>query len=83
MNSNDYVDFLPLLTVKEVAVLLIMSKSKVYSMTRLGELTSVRIKGNVRVRPEDLKKFIADNLLNNCCNESFTQRSDLFNDPEI
>ena len=46
------------LTVKQVASLLKLSKSKVYELVSQGKLTSLRIDGAVRVLESDLLAFL-------------------------
>ena len=50
-----------LLTCKEVAEILQISPAKSYTMTKTGEIPSVRFGKLVRVRPEDLESFISAN----------------------
>ena len=50
-----------LLTGKDVAHLLKISSSQAYKIIRRGELPAVHIGRSIRVRPEDLKTFIAEN----------------------
>lgn len=49
-----------LLRVDEAAKILRLSKSGVYKMLRSGEIPVVRIRSSVRIREEDLEKFIKD-----------------------
>ena len=51
-----------LLTPQEVAEQLKISESQAYKLIRRNEMISVRFGRNVRVRPEDLKKFIEEHL---------------------
>ena len=55
-------DWKRLLKANEVASYLNISRSKVYSLMQRGELRTVRFGGSVRVRPEDLRDFIEQNL---------------------
>jgi excisionase family DNA binding protein len=50
-----------LLTAKQVADILNISKSKTYHFMQLGEIPTVRIGKSRRVRPEDLIKYIENN----------------------
>ncbi len=47
-----------LLNAQEVAAALNMGLSTVYQLLERGELPSIRIGRSVRIRPEDLEKFI-------------------------
>jgi excisionase family DNA binding protein len=49
---------LQLLTAKEVALVLNISRAMAYRLLQHGELTSVRIGNSVRVLPEDLEAYI-------------------------
>ena len=53
-----------LLRMKDVAQMLGISKSYAYELTRRGQLPAVRLGRSVRVRPDDLMRFISDNLTN-------------------
>lgn len=53
-----------LLKAEEVAELLSVSRSFTYSLMQTGDLPTVRLGRAVRVRPEDLEKFIQLNLGN-------------------
>jgi len=53
-----------LLTVREVAQLLRIGRSTVYQLLQRGDLTNIRIGRSVRVRLEDLQKFIELNASN-------------------
>ena len=48
-----------LLTAREVAERLNISRSYVYYLVRVGELPSIRIRRAIRVRPRALELFIA------------------------
>jgi len=50
-----------LLTAREVASLLHVSKAQAYRLIQQGELKSIRFGRTVRVRPEDLEAFIQRN----------------------
>ncbi len=47
-----------LLNAQDVATTLNMGLSTVYQLVERGELPSIRIGRTVRIRPEDLEKFI-------------------------
>ncbi len=47
-----------LLNAQDVAAALNMGLSTVYMLVERGELSSIRIGRSVRIRPEDLEKFI-------------------------
>ncbi len=47
-----------LLIAQDVAAALNMGLSTVYQLVERGELPSIRIGRSVRIRPEDLEKFI-------------------------
>ena len=47
-----------LLNARDVAAALKMGLSTVYQLVERGELPSIRIGRSVRIRPEDLEKFI-------------------------
>ena len=49
-----------LMTVPEVALLLRLSKGKVWELIGRGDLTSVKIDGARRVRRADLERFVED-----------------------
>ncbi len=50
----------PLLTAPEVAKLLAVSRERVWSMSRRGEIPTVRLgPREVRYRPEDIDQWIA------------------------
>ena len=48
-----------LMTCQEVAERLQISESMAYTLTKRGEIPSVRLGRSVRVRPEDLQAFIS------------------------
>ena len=50
-----------LLTAAQLAVLLNVSRATGYALLQHGDIPSVRIKGNVRCRPEDADAYIAEN----------------------
>lgn len=54
-----------LLKSEEVADILQISRSMAYTIMKRGDLPTVRIGTSVRVRPEDLDKFIQDNVSQN------------------
>jgi len=47
-----------LLNAQDVAAALNMGLSTIYQLVERGELASIRIGRSVRIRPEDLEKFI-------------------------
>lgn len=51
-------EFLPLLTAKEAAKKLGMSRAKVYRLMTTGDLESVRVGGNRRIEQAALHEFI-------------------------
>lgn len=51
-----------ILTAYQVAERLNISHALVYTLIRRGLIPAVRMGKTVRVRPEDLEKFILDNL---------------------
>ena len=50
-----------LLNSRDVAEILRISTSKVYKLMRCGELAAVHIGKSIRVKPDDLETFIAQN----------------------
>ena len=50
-----------LLRPEEVAELLNISKSYIYKLLRLRSVPAIRIGRSIRIRPEDLEKFIRKN----------------------
>ena len=54
-----------LLKSEEVAEILQISRSMAYTIMKRGDLPTVRIGTSVRVRPEDLDKYILDNVTQN------------------
>ena len=52
-----------LLTASQVALRLNISKSQAYNLMNSGEIPTVRIRGSLRVRPEDLEWFIRSNVI--------------------
>ena len=52
-----------LLKANEVAELLSVSRSFAYALMQTGQLPIVHLGRSVRVRPEDLEKFIQMNLV--------------------
>ena len=64
-NQENYVGILPrLLTAPEVAMTLSVSRSFAYALIQTGQIPSVRLGRSVRVRPQDLEKFIESNTSN-------------------
>jgi excisionase family DNA binding protein len=51
-----------LLRCDDVAHILKISRSKTYMLIQSGDIMSVRIGSSVRVRPSDLRIFIADRV---------------------
>lgn len=47
-----------LLNIREVAEILHVSRTLVYSLLQKGDIPSVRIERMIRVRPEDLERYI-------------------------
>jgi excisionase family DNA binding protein len=54
-----------LLKSDEVAEILQISRSMAYALMKRGDIPTVRIGTSVRVRPEDLEKYIKDNVTQN------------------
>ena len=54
-----------LLKSDEVAEILQISRSMAYALMKRGDIPTVRIGTSVRVRPEDLDKYIKDNVIQN------------------
>jgi excisionase family DNA binding protein len=54
-----------LLKSEEVAAILKISRSMAYAIMKRGDIPTVRIGSSVRVRPEDLDKYIQDNVTQN------------------
>jgi excisionase family DNA binding protein len=52
-----------LLKTDEVADILQVSRSFAYQLMKRGEIPSVRIGNAVRVRPEELQRYISDKAL--------------------
>lgn len=53
-----------LLTAEQVAEMLQINRSFAYALMRRGEIPTVRLGRSVRVRPQDLEKYIASNIRN-------------------
>ena len=51
-----------LLKSEEVAGTLQISRSMAYALMKRGDIPTVRIGTSVRVRPEDLEKYIKENI---------------------
>jgi putative molybdopterin biosynthesis protein len=49
-----------LLSVTKLAEVLSISKSKAFDMIRKGEIPCIRVGRNVRVREEDIQRFIIE-----------------------
>jgi excisionase family DNA binding protein len=58
-------DTVILLTAKDVALILKVSKSLAYRLVSQGQIDGVRFGRTVRIKPESLDKFIEKNLTNN------------------
>jgi excisionase family DNA binding protein len=54
--------FINLLTGEEIAKILHVSRAYAYQLMRLKQIPTIKIGRSVRVRPEDLERFIAANL---------------------
>jgi excisionase family DNA binding protein len=54
-----------LLKSDEVAETLQISRSMAYALMKRGDIPTVRIGTSVRVRPEDLEKYIQNNVAQN------------------
>jgi len=54
-----------LLRSDEVAEVLQISRSMAYALMKRGDIPTVRIGTSVRVRPEDLDRYIKDNVIQN------------------
>ena len=54
-----------LLNIKEVAEILNVSRALVYSLIKRGDIPTVRIERTIRVRPEDLERYIHERSLKN------------------
>ena len=54
--------FTNLLTGDEIAKILHVSRAYAYQLMRLKQIPTIKIGRSVRVRPEDLERFIAANL---------------------
>ena len=63
-NSPDLDTFPRLLTAREISQILHLSHSTVYQLLQRGDLPSVRFGRSVRVRPEDLEKFLDAKVTN-------------------
>ena len=51
-----------LLKSDEVAEILQISRSMAYALMKRGDIPTIRIGTSVRVRPEDLEKYIEENV---------------------
>ncbi|TFH34405.1 MAG: DNA-binding protein [Anaerolineales bacterium] len=58
-----------LLNAQDVAAALNMGLSTVYQLVERGELPSIQIGRSVRIRPEDLEKFIESKTQRQATNE--------------
>jgi hypothetical protein len=61
-NKFELLDFNKLLKATDVADILTISRAMAYRLMQIGEITSVNIGANRRVRPKDLIAFIDRNL---------------------
>jgi excisionase family DNA binding protein len=52
-----------LLTAKDVAKILCVSKAKIYYLISRKQIPHIRLQRNVRIRPSDLEKWIESNLI--------------------
>jgi excisionase family DNA binding protein len=52
-----------LLTVKEVAEILKVSNQTVYNWTSKGELIPIKVGGAVRIKEQELNRFLDDNTV--------------------
>jgi excisionase family DNA binding protein len=62
--TEKYSQFPQLLTVPEVALILKTSRSMAYLLVQRGEIPSIRISHLLRVRKEDLQRYIENNTNN-------------------
>lgn len=62
--SIEDIQSLRLLKVSDVAKMTQLSPAQIYDLVKEGALTAVRFGHAVRIRPEDLEKFIQENLTN-------------------
>ncbi len=63
MNSNTTIEGANLLTIPQAADRLQMVPQSVWRLTWSGSLPSVKIRRARRIRPEDLTRFIEENLV--------------------
>ena len=63
-----------LLKGKEVAAMLGVSASFAYLLMKRGDIPTVRIGTAVRVRPEDLERYIREKALENTPSPTFADR---------
>ena len=77
-----------LLRAVEIAKILGLSRSQVYRLMAQGTIPSIRIGKSIRARPEDLEKFLDENIVpeittnqdfSNFLNSSFGKRGGLDN----
>ena len=61
---EEFSQFPQLLKVPEVAKVLSISRSMAYLLVQRGEIPSVRISHLLRVREEDLQRYIEKNTIN-------------------
>lgn len=50
-------------TVEEIAEMLTMSKSTVYTMVREGELQGVKVRGGTRILKTSLEEYLQKNII--------------------
>ena len=62
MDQTIYLPQSQLLKVPDVADILNCSKAYIYKLVKQGEIPSVQIGTAVRIRPQDLDRFIRENL---------------------
>jgi excisionase family DNA binding protein len=60
--ENPICNIEPLLRSEDIAHILNISRSLAYQLVQRGEIPSVRIGKSVRIRPQDLEKFILNRL---------------------
>ena len=68
MSTTNYqlpsITFSTLMRAQEVADILNIKISTAYSMMQHGDIPSVKVRGSVRVRPEDLSNYIQQMRVN-------------------
>ena len=63
MDQTIYLTQTQLLKVPDVAAILNCSKAYIYNLVKQGEIPSVQIGTAVRIRPQDLERYIRENLI--------------------